>query len=75
MEVRRFELLTLGLQSRCSTAELYPRLPVSDLSGTVWLATKLAGLRGLEPLTSRLSGVCSNHLSYKPDRVALGAKG
>ena len=24
VEVRRFELLTLDLQSRCSTAELYP---------------------------------------------------
>ena len=28
--------------------------------------TKLVGLSGLEPLTSRLSGVCSNHLSYRP---------
>ena len=27
---------------------------------------KLVGLSGLEPLTSRLSGVCSNHLSYRP---------
>ena len=26
----------------------------------------LVGLRGLEPPTSRLSGVRSNHLSYKP---------
>ena len=26
----------------------------------------LVGLSGLEPLTSRLSGVCSNHLSYRP---------
>ena len=29
-------------------------------------ACVVVGLRGLEPLTSRLSGVCSNHLSYKP---------
>ena len=28
--------------------------------------TKVVGLRGLEPPTSRLSGVRSNHLSYKP---------
>ena len=26
----------------------------------------MVGLRGLEPPTSRLSGVRSNHLSYKP---------
>lgn len=26
----------------------------------------VVGLSGLEPETSRLSGVCSNHLSYKP---------
>ena len=26
----------------------------------------LVGLSGLEPPTSRLSGVCSNQLSYKP---------
>lgn len=26
----------------------------------------MVGLRGLEPLTSPLSGVRSNHLSYKP---------
>jgi hypothetical protein len=28
---------------------------------------KQVGLSGLEPLTSRLSGVRSNHLSYRPD--------
>ena len=27
---------------------------------------EMVGLRGLEPPTSRLSGVRSNHLSYKP---------
>ena len=30
----------------------------------------LVGLRGLEPPTSRLSGVRSNHLSYKPMLVS-----
>ena len=30
------------------------------------LAIKMVGLNGLEPSTSRLSGVRSNHLSYKP---------
>ncbi len=28
---------------------------------------RLVGLDGLEPSTSRLSGVRSNHLSYRPD--------
>ena len=28
------------------------------------------GLNGLEPSTSRLSGVRSNHLSYKPMNLA-----
>ena len=44
------------------------------LANTCWMRMcmaagvlrKVVGLRGLEPLTSRLSGVCSNHLSYKP---------
>ena len=31
----------------------------------------LVGLRGLEPPTSRLSGVRSNHLSYKPMSVMV----
>ena len=31
----------------------------------IW-AKQLVGLAGLEPATSRLSGVRSNHLSYKP---------
>ena len=31
-----------------------------------WLAVDQVGLRGLEPRTSSLSGMRSNHLSYKP---------
>lgn len=47
------------------------KLALSQLSyGPVhqdkWSSLKLVGLSGLEPLTSRLSGVCSNHLSYRP---------
>ena len=33
----------------------------------------MVGLSGLEPLTSRLSGVCSNHLSYRPRAVPAAA--
>ncbi len=32
---------------------------------------RLVGLRGLEPLTSPLSGVRSNHLSYKPLKLTI----
>src|SRR6266700_2500429 len=31
----------------------------------------IMGLSGVEPLTSRLSGVRSNHLSYRPSRTYL----
>ena len=35
--------------------------------------TRLVGLSGLEPPTSRLSGECSNRLSYKPILVIIGS--
>ena len=35
-------------------------------AGFTWLCPKAMGLSGLEPPTSRLSGVRSNRLSYKP---------
>ena len=37
---------------------------------TISFRKLLVGLRGLEPPTSRLSGVRSNHLSYKPMLVS-----
>ena len=57
VEIKRFELLTPCLQSRCS----------SQLSYTPVL--NMVGLGRLELPTSRLSGVRSNHLSYKPVAV------
>ncbi len=48
----RLELATDRLTADCSTTEL--------------LRNKLMGLNGLEPSTSRLSGVRSNQLSYRP---------
>ena len=78
MEITRFELVTSCLQGRrspnwanppyliFSTYELFQR---SGLKWTLPPQTqvfKSLGLSGLEPPTSRLSGVRSNRLSYKP---------
>ena len=40
--------------------------PVPAGRSTKFLEKYLVGLSGLEPLTSRLSGVRSNQLSYRP---------
>ena len=47
---------------------LLARQALSQLSYTP--NKKMVGLGGLEPPTSRLSGVRSNHLSYKPPSLA-----
>ena len=61
MEMERFELLTPCLQGRCS-----PNWATPPDCGTKNNLFNLMGLSGLEPPTSRLSGVRSNRLSYKP---------
>ena len=55
VEVNGIEPMTPCLQSRCSP--IWANAPISK---------KLVGRGGLEPPTSRLSGVRSNHLSYRP---------
>ena len=51
---------------------LLARQVLSQLSYTpIW--TKLVGLSGLEPPTSRLSGVRSNRLSYRPMQGIMGS--
>lgn len=47
----------------------------SSLARCCGLRLTVVGLSGLEPETSRLSGVCSNHLSYKPIRGAVARSG
>ena len=44
---------------------------LSQLSEGPVNQTKMVGLRGFEPLTSPLSGVRSNQLSYRPIRASL----
>ena len=61
MEIKRFELSTPCLQGRCSPNWAIP-------PGHVYFV--LMGSRGLEPPTSRLSGVRSNQLSYDPLNLA-----
>ena len=58
VEVNGIEPMTSCVQSRRSAIWATP--PIISLN------SKMVGLSGLEPETSRLSGVCSNHLSYRP---------
>ena len=44
--------------------------PPTELEGARPTSRVMVGPGGLEPPTSRLSGVCSNQLSYRPERCA-----
>ena len=61
-------------QGSVATVSLIPRLSVSPFDVTNPRfgsgGSPLVGSNGLEPSTSRLSGVRSNHLSYEPMSVA-----
>ena len=54
------------LQSRCSPIELLPRTAARVTLVRVLMRRGVVGLSGFEPLTSRLSGVRSSQLSYRP---------
>ena len=62
VETSGIEPLTPCLQGRCSPSWATPPCSVVVCQSPYLLV----GLSGLEPLTSRLSGVRSNQLSYKP---------
>ena len=79
VEMVRFELMTPCLQGRCSPNwATPPKFSIHDFSSCILFgvflfssdnsqsSTLWMGLNGLEPSTSRLSGVRSNQLSYKP---------
>jgi hypothetical protein len=63
-----------GGDSRDRTGNL--RLAKPALSQLSYIPETLAlvGLSGLEPLTSRLSGARSNHLSYRPPEACFRLK-
>ena len=48
---------------------------VFGFQGSKWKVSFPMGLSGLEPPTSRLSGVRSNHLSYEPIYLSLKISG
>ena len=54
------EPTTVRLTAECSTTELLRN------------KKDMVGLNGLEPSTSRLSGVRSNQLSYRPNSFGAG---
>ena len=60
IKVRRFVFLFVGF-GNVSSRNIFLQETVS-----FGVKEKLVGLSGLEPLTSRLSGVRSNQLSYRP---------
>ena len=74
-----FKVQKVGGDERNRTADpLLARQVLSQLSYAptfLLLSAKtcLVGLSGLEPLTSRLSGVRSNQLSYRPKKINLRA--
>ena len=61
-----------GGDSRDRTGNL--RLAKPALSQLSYIPRNLVGLSGLEPLTSRLSGARSNHLSYRPPEACFRLK-
>jgi hypothetical protein len=63
MEVRGLEPLTSGLQSPRSAKLSYTPILKLNISN---LRFHMVGLSRFELLTSRLSGVRSNQLSYRP---------
>ena len=67
----RLRRLYVATNPRCPVARSCSRLLGHRSWNSGYLQQNVVGLRGLEPLTLRLSGVCSNHLSYKPPMCPL----
>ena len=69
VELAGFEPATLCLQSRCATSCAIA--PCEKKSGSRAAEFSDVGPGGLEPPTSSLSGMRSNHLSYGPNLLRL----
>ena len=69
---RFFDVLSISLFLRVLPSDKtrcvgYISYHVCSFQGTIFSGSRRMGLSGLEPPTSRLSGVRSNRLSYKPN--------
>ena len=62
VELTGIEPATSWMQIRCSP---------NWATAPIIMAVDQVGLRGLEPRTSSLSGMRSNHLSYKPKKYSM----
>ena len=74
VEMSGFEPPTPCVQGRCSPAELHPhnnRFQIEIQSKIYNLKSIMVGLDRVELSTSRLSGVRSNQLSYRPSLFIL----
>ena len=63
---RECQNILFGGLKRTRTSLCLYSYKVRALSVSILIFGNLVGSRGLEPPTSRLSGVRSNHLSYEP---------
>ena len=67
-------LLFMGLHYFISFAVFVVQFSRCVLNGCLLSNRRLVGTSGFEPPTSRLSGVRSNHLSYKPMLVSASGR-
>ena len=65
--VKKLKLVELtGIEPATSWMQIRRSPNWATAPYTEWMTVDQVGLRGLEPRTSSLSGMRSNHLSYKP---------
>ena len=70
----QFSRCKISLHSAKFCADVSNFIRKFDQGASIEKFLRVVGLRGLEPPTSRLSGVRSNHLSYKPMSVSANGR-